>query len=89
MIRRRRSTRRSSLNSETARLALPERTNTPARGPRLRKLLTIPETAEVLNTSTRTVRRLIESGDLTAHRIGRLVRLSEADILVYLASNRA
>src|SRR5438105_3335547 len=42
------------------------------------KLLTIEETAEVLNASPRTVRRAIDAGALPVHRIGRLVRISEA-----------
>ncbi len=44
------------------------------------KLRTIGETAELFNTSTRTVRRLIELGDLQVHRIRGLVRISDADI---------
>ena len=51
------------------------------------KLRTIDETAEILNVSTRTVRRLIESGELWAHRIRGLVRISDADIAAYLAEH--
>jgi excisionase family DNA binding protein len=51
------------------------------------KLRTIYETAEILNVSPRTVRRLIESGDLRAHRIRGLVRIGDADIAVFLAQN--
>jgi len=40
------------------------------RGRPIGKLRTIDEAAEVLNTSSRTVRRLIESGALQVHRIG-------------------
>jgi excisionase family DNA binding protein len=55
----------------------------------LTKLRTIDETAELLNTSSRTVRRFIDSGALAAHRLGRSVRISEADIATFLAANRS
>ena len=55
----------------------------------LTKLRTIDETAEIFNTSTRTIRRLINSGALPAHRIGRCVRISDLDIAVFLAANRS
>jgi excisionase family DNA binding protein len=58
----------------------------PAR--RLSRLLTISHTAECLSVSTRTVRRLLETGALAAHRIGRSVRISETDVLVFLAGSR-
>jgi excisionase family DNA binding protein len=53
------------------------------------RLRTIEETAELFNTSTRTVRRLIASGALPVHRLGRSVRISEADISAFLAANRS
>jgi len=53
------------------------------------KLRTIDETAELFNTSTRTVRRLIDSGALPVHRLGRSVRISDADIAAFLAANRS
>jgi excisionase family DNA binding protein len=52
------------------------------------KLLTIEETTQVLNASPRTVRRAIDSGALPVHRIGRLVRISEADLAGFLNANR-
>ena len=52
------------------------------------KLLTIDEVAEVFNSSSRTVRRFIGSGALPVHRLGRLVRISEADLAAFLAMNR-
>jgi excisionase family DNA binding protein len=54
----------------------------------LTKFLTIDETADLFNVSTRTVRRFIDSGALPAHRLGRLVRISEDDIAVFLAATR-
>ena len=53
------------------------------------RLRTIKETAELFNTSTRTVRRLIDSGALPAHRLGRCVRISDLDIAVFLAAHRS
>jgi excisionase family DNA binding protein len=57
------------------------------RGP-IPKLWTIEETAELFETSPRTVRRLICSGALPIYRIGRLVRISDADIAAFLVANR-
>lgn len=56
--------------------------------PRLR-LLSVDETALELNISTKTVRRLIERGDLLAHRIERCLRVREDDLLLYLRGSRA
>jgi excisionase family DNA binding protein len=53
------------------------------------KLRTISETAELFATSTRTVRRLIEAGALPVHRLGRSVRISDADIAAFLAASRS
>jgi excisionase family DNA binding protein len=52
------------------------------------RLRTIDEIAEILNVSSRTVRRLIDSGALPVHRIGRSVRISDADIAQLLAASR-
>lgn len=51
--------------------------------------LTVSAVAERLTCSTKTVRRLIERGDLDAVRIGpagRLIRVSEKALAVYLAT---
>ena len=83
---------------------MPNRTSNPAQRPPSRtvahiagttrvgpvsRLRTIEETAELFNTSTRTVRRLIASGALPVHRLGRSVRISDADIAVFLAASRS
>ncbi len=52
------------------------------------KFLTIAEVAERLSVSTRTVRRWITAGTLQVHRFGRLVRVSETDLVAFLALNR-
>jgi excisionase family DNA binding protein len=59
-----------------------------ARGRPLTQLRTIAETAQLLNVSPRTVRRLIVSGALPAHRFGRLVRIADGGIAVLLFANR-
>lgn len=64
-------------------------TGTDTRGRPLTKLRTIDETAELFSTSSRTVRRLINSGQLRVHRLGRSVRISDADIAAFLAVNRS
>jgi len=52
------------------------------------KLHSIGELAERWGVSTRTLQRQIKSGALRAHRIGRLVRVSEADAADFLKKNR-
>ena len=51
-------------------------------------LLTVREVAERLRASERTVRRAIAAAELAVHRIGRSVRISEADLGAYLAARR-
>ena len=50
---------------------------------------TIPEIADRWQCSERHVRRLIASGQLTAHKFGRLVRVDEADLKVCERVKRA
>ena len=52
------------------------------------KFYTSDEIAEALGVSLRTVRRWIKSGALPVHRIGGLVRISEADFAAFLALRR-
>ena len=52
------------------------------------RLRTIDETAEILNVSSRTVRRLINSGALPVHRFGRSVRISDAEIALLILASR-
>jgi excisionase family DNA binding protein len=53
-----------------------------------RNLLSVVVVAERLDVSTKTVRRLIASGNLRAHHVGRQVRVSEEDLALYLADGR-
>ena len=56
---------------------------------RLPRLLSIPHVAEHLGVCTKTVRRLIQSGELLATRVGRAIRVTEADLDAYLARGRS
>lgn len=55
----------------------------------INQLHTIDETAEILHVAPRTVRRMIDAGELAAHRFRRLVRISDADIALCLAAHRS
>lgn len=55
---------------------------------RIPPLLTIPATTEKLGLSIRTVRRMIDAGDLHVHRLGRSIRISEEDIHLLLLRSR-
>jgi excisionase family DNA binding protein len=54
----------------------------------LTKFYTIQQIAECTESSERTVRRWIKQGLLVVHRINGMVRVSEADFLVFLAAHR-
>jgi excisionase family DNA binding protein len=55
---------------------------------RSRRLLTIEEAADYLAMSTRTLRRKIEAGELAAHQLGRVWRISREDLAAFLARHR-
>ena len=52
------------------------------------KFYTIEQIADWLAVSTRTVRRWIHDKLLIAHRLNGLVRISEADLVAFLAGRR-
>jgi excisionase family DNA binding protein len=52
---------------------------------RARPLLSVEDAAELLNLSTKTIRRLIARGRLRATRIGRAIRIQEADVEYLIA----
>jgi excisionase family DNA binding protein len=52
------------------------------------RLLTVADVAERLQFSEKHVRRLIEAGEIPAVRIGRLVRVSEDDLTLFIRRNR-
>jgi excisionase family DNA binding protein len=47
------------------------------------RFFTIVEVAECLSVSTRTVRRWIKRGELTAYRVGSVVRIAESDLRAF------
>jgi excisionase family DNA binding protein len=56
--------------------------------PALPRLLTVDATAEALALSPKSIRRMIDRGDLPTHRIGRAIRIAEPDVIAYLAQTR-
>jgi excisionase family DNA binding protein len=52
------------------------------------KLLTVQEAAEQLGTSVRFVRRLIAERRIAYVRVGRHVRIAEADLASFVAAGR-
>lgn len=55
----------------------------------LPRFFTVPQVADMLAISQRSVRRRIAAGELSAHRWGRQVRISEADLRTFLALHKA
>ena len=53
------------------------------------RLLSVAMVATCLGVSTKTVRRLIKDGQLPSHRVGRLIRISETDLAVFIARSRS
>lgn len=56
--------------------------------PALPRLVTVDATADALGLSAKSIRRMIDRGDLPVHRSGRAVRIAEPDLLAYLAQTR-
>jgi excisionase family DNA binding protein len=52
------------------------------------QLLTIEQAAEVMGMSTRHVRRLVAERRIAFHKLGRSVRISQADIAAYIEAGR-
>jgi excisionase family DNA binding protein len=53
------------------------------------RYLTLPEVAERLKVSRRTIYRWIESGDLNAYQFGREYRITESALKEFLEAHRA
>jgi len=51
------------------------------------RLLTVQKVASFLDVSEDTVRRLIDEGKLTAHRVGRQIRVDWGSVKEYLKEN--
>jgi excisionase family DNA binding protein len=56
--------------------------------PRLQKMLSVEAVAERLTVSTKTVRRWIERHELSVHRLGKSIRVSESDLSGFLNRHR-
>jgi excisionase family DNA binding protein len=52
------------------------------------RYLTVRESAKYLNTPERFVRRLIAERRIAYHKIGKYVRLAEADVAAFVAAGR-
>jgi excisionase family DNA binding protein len=52
------------------------------------RYLSVAEVAKRLDVSEKTVRRKITSGELPAHRVGKLIRIGERSLLSRLAGGR-
>ena len=71
--------------------AAPTHRTTPPRlttASRLPRLLAVGEVAELLQVSSKTVRRWIERQELRTHRLGRQLRVAEEDLTAFLAQRR-
>jgi excisionase family DNA binding protein len=55
---------------------------------RLPRLCTVSDTAVYAQVSQKTVRRWLAAGMLPFHRLGRQIRIAEADLLAFLADRR-
>ena len=58
------------------------------KSPTLPKFYTIQEISDALDVSPRTVSRWIERRELIAHGLGRLVRVADDDLRIFLARRR-
>jgi excisionase family DNA binding protein len=54
----------------------------------LPRFYSVDDVAEQLRLSSKSIRRLIESGQLHAHRFGRQLRMSEDDLAVFISMRR-
>ncbi len=61
---------------------------TSASGNSAARFFTIPQVAEILELSTRSVRRSIKKKKLVAHYFGRAVRIAEVDLRAFIAGHR-
>lgn len=51
------------------------------------RLRSLREVADYLGVSIRTIRRLIARGELRAHRVGRSLRIQDAELAAYVAAS--
>jgi excisionase family DNA binding protein len=55
---------------------------------KLQRFYNIREVAQQVGVCTKTIRRLIDSGELHIHRLRRQIRISEEDLIAFLNKNR-
>ena len=56
--------------------------------PRLSRMLSKQQAADLLSLSPKTITRKIQAGQLRSHRFGRSVRISEEDLAAFTAARR-
>ncbi len=56
--------------------------------PRLSRMLSKRQAADLLSLSLKTITRKIQTGQLRSHRFGRSVRISEEDLTAFTAARR-
>lgn len=56
---------------------------------RLPRLLSLPDVAQTLRVSVKTVRRWIAQGELRIHTLGRQLRVSEEDLSAFINRRRS
>jgi excisionase family DNA binding protein len=55
---------------------------------KLPRLYSVKEAAPLIGVCGKTIRRWIDRGELHVHRLGRQLRISEEDLIAYLATRR-
>lgn len=56
--------------------------------PVLPRLYSVRDVAEAMGVSSKTVRRWIKAGALPVHRLGKQLRISQADLAAFIAQSR-
>jgi excisionase family DNA binding protein len=59
-----------------------------ATGTQRTPMLSVDDVAELLNVSTKTVRRWLQDGRLSCHRFGRQIRISAEALDAFIRQNR-
>lgn len=66
----------------------PDLVDGPGRGIDGNRMFSLSEIADLIGVSVSTVRRRIDEGALRVHRIGRVRRVSEQDLMAFLTACR-